>query len=58
MNYLHELNKIALDIYEENFINCNEKEQEFVLQEYNYQLLNDNIWIEKNTIAIQDTLKC
>ena len=43
MNYLHELNKIALDIYQENFINCNEKEQEFVLQEYNYQLLNDNI---------------
>jgi hypothetical protein len=40
---MYELNKIALEMYEEVFCKCNEKEQEFILQEYNYQLLNDNI---------------
>ena len=43
MNYVYELNKIAKELYENDFIKLNEKEQQEVLEEYNHQLLNDNI---------------
>ena len=43
MRYIYELNKIAQELYEENFVDLHEKYQEEVLEEYNYQLLNDNI---------------
>ena len=43
MNYVYELNKIAKELYENVFVKLNEKEQQEVLEEYNHQLLNDNI---------------
>jgi|TARA_R100001440_G_scaffold27656_2_gene45233 hypothetical protein len=43
MNYVYELNKIAKKLYEDDFVKLNEKEKQEVLEEYNYQLLNDNI---------------
>jgi len=39
------VNAIAIDMYEENFCTCNEKEQESVLEEFAYQLMNDNLEI-------------
>ena len=37
------VNAIAIDMYEENFCACNEKEQESVLEEFAYKLMNDEI---------------
>ena len=43
MRYIYELNKIAQELYEDDFVKLHEEYQEEVLEEYNYQLLNDNI---------------
>ena len=40
---LYKLNEIAIEMYEETFVDCNEKEQESVLEEFAYKLMNDEI---------------
>ena len=40
---LYKLNKIAMEMYEETFVHCNEKEQESILEEFAYKLMNDEI---------------